>query len=931
MQSIKKLTDKVANNVSTIAGSALLVGATLTGGAAFAAAQSGSSGNSMDLGDYPQPFVTEDGQVQTSIVLGSDAKVTDVVGATEIAGSLGNAAFKQETKSVSVSGAGGSWSASNGVTLDTANDNLYFGDSLDTVRDTLTSEQLSSLKDTTFQDDNGDETDIENYLYPGSLQTTFGKPDDRNNQDPIHYVSNPADPTSNNNLFTLQANFEDEIDFAADDVEDEEIQLFGNTYTVSTDTTSGELVLYGSQDTTSVASGKSTTITINGNEHTFEVVGVTGKNTAAFKVDGELQQKDEEDTITVDGTEVRLSDVIQTNADQSQGTVTFAIGNNELVLKEGEAIEDGDGNDIDGTKVNFQGLDAQDDNNDDSNEADDSEEMAASGIEIYVGAQNDDHEYIQAGNSYSHELFPEFTFRYGGLAPDASNADSENVHQVEFSTSGDDTVTVGMTADGSSTSLEALHNPDPASDNSYLLGDDDGDQYVVKEGASVYEDEYVAADAGDFAHIWEVTNIDRDTAGTNLSAGDEAVVTLQDAVTGDTVEVDVDAANPTANAANADEDYTGTEVIDGQTYHITVDGTADDASTNGREGYGVRMAYGGASATVVNDGPDTLDTGDATSLYAPVDTASGSAIALTEEITGLSNNTVVELPSTESTDAKTHNVSLADGKVNEFTVGQTLYQAENTAGAGGVKVSVDPDQSTDTNYDPANAGVLTVLPEDDNDNEESYFVGAGYDGQDDQITVNNADYSGAMNNRQSSTLESNNDVTAYVDYYGAYSEFDSDEQKSFTLNIPAGQSTVGAAFTTQAGSLSSEGGGSGSVQTQMPTWQRADGVLADDGNVGQVKQNENVILVGGPAANSLTQELVADNQTMPASEYTQGQGMIQLVDGFSEGHQALVVAGYSGKDTRAAAEFLANYRNNQDALEGKEKVTISTSTGSVVN
>ncbi|MFB6100826.1 MAG: S-layer protein, partial [Candidatus Nanohalobium sp.] len=109
------------------------------------------------------------------------------------------------------------------------------------------------------------------------------------------------------------------------------------------------------------------------------------------------------------------------------------------------------------------------------------------------------------------------------------------------------------------------------------------------------------------------------------------------------------------------------------------------------------------------------------------------------------------------------------------------------------------------------------------------------------------------------------------------------------------------------------------------------GVLADDGNIGQVKNNDNVILVGGPAANSLTQELVNDNQTMPASQYTQGQGIIQLVDGFSEGNKALVVAGATGEDTRAAAKFLANYRNNQQALEGQDKVTISTSSGSVVS
>ncbi|MFB6212938.1 MAG: S-layer protein, partial [Candidatus Nanohaloarchaea archaeon] len=230
MKNIKKIGKAVA-------GSALLVGATLAGGASFALAQSsGSSGTQHNLGDYPAPYVGEDGNVDASIVVGQSAKTVDVVGAIDIAGSLSQAAFTTETVQAGGSGAAGSWSATGGVTLDTRNDNLYFGDNLDTVRDTLTAEQLSTLEDTTFRDDSGDQTDVENYLYPGNLQTTFGKPDDRNNQDPIHYVKNPSDPSASasDHLFQLQANFEDEINFAADDVEDEEIQLFGQTYTVST-------------------------------------------------------------------------------------------------------------------------------------------------------------------------------------------------------------------------------------------------------------------------------------------------------------------------------------------------------------------------------------------------------------------------------------------------------------------------------------------------------------------------------------------------------------------------------------------------------------------------------------------------------------------------------------------------------------------------
>ena len=152
MKSIKKIT-------KTVAGSALLVGATLAGAATMGAAANGSSG--MTLGDYPAPFVGEDGQVQSTVVVGADAKTVDVVGATNIAGQLGNDAMKET--SVAAQGSYG-WSADGGVTLDTQNDQIFYGQMLTEVRNTLTEEQLSTLETTTFRDDGGDETEVENYL-----------------------------------------------------------------------------------------------------------------------------------------------------------------------------------------------------------------------------------------------------------------------------------------------------------------------------------------------------------------------------------------------------------------------------------------------------------------------------------------------------------------------------------------------------------------------------------------------------------------------------------------------------------------------------------------------------------------------------------------------------------------------------------------------
>jgi hypothetical protein len=403
-----------------------LVGASLVGGAA---AQS----NSLDLGDYPAPFVDEDGEVNTAVVVGEQASTIDVVGAINIAGSLGQDAFS--TEQVSVEGSSYGFTASQGTSLTTENDDLYFGDSLTEVRDTLTSEQLSTLEEVTFRDDSGDETDIEQYLYPASNAIKFGKPDERDDEDPVVYVENPEDPDNNDFLFRLQANFEDSLNFTSGDVQDEDLELFGNTYQVSSDSDSDEVVLNGARETVSVSTGNesSATVTVGGDEVTFEVVGVTDSDTAAISVNGEVQEEDEDSDFTVNGENVRIDDIIQTNSDNSQGTVQFAVGSDQLVLQDGNTVQDEDGDDIEGLYSELQGTPS-----------------SLGGIDLYVGAEDDDQTYVLEGESYTHPMFPDYAFRFGGLNPDTTSEDS-GAEETEISTSGDETVTVDLNRSSTTT------------------------------------------------------------------------------------------------------------------------------------------------------------------------------------------------------------------------------------------------------------------------------------------------------------------------------------------------------------------------------------------------------------------------------------------------------------------------------------------------
>lgn len=986
MKSIKKIKE----SSKAVAGTALLVGATLAGGAAMASSHTGGSSGSgdADLGHYPGTLL-DDGVIDATIVMGSTAKATDVVAATNIAGQLGNNAFTTETQTVSVSGGvGGGFTATNGVTLDTQNDDLFYGDDINSIRQTLTQDNLEVLAETTFTDDSGDDTDVTNYLNIGTQTVQFGNDPEGidDDEDPVLHVPVPSegDVSPGSNLFGLQANFEDGIDMTSPDVAGEDIELFGTTYTIAEDneltdsSERDELVLYGSSEKVSASTGESTTVTIDGEEATLEVVGVTGDNTAAVRVNGDLEQLDEDEEVTVNGQDIRADNVIQTNSDNSQGTVQFSIGSQELVLKNGQQIEDGDGDEVEGTHVEFNGEGSFSGFNAEHG----GEEVSS--IEVYVGAQDDDNDYVAAGETFSHDFLDQVEFQFAGLNPDA--ADAEGTTEVSVETNGDEEAQISFTADsGDTVTQDFIHTTngdDSAVDGDDYLADSDNDEIHTSEATKVSENEYFVTDAGDFSHMWEVTSIDRDNladSDTDVDSNDEATIDLRDVVTGDTVEVELDPSDYyLANTEDSSADYVGTEIIDGQTYYFALDAEGDitsDAGFTFAYGDGAQILDGSSTNDQTNTGGggityDAEGIPGATSLFTALDTENGGAVAFyapedfSEGTVSLNDPEVFEMPSTESTDAKLVEVGTTDSSpyvdvgrdgvqrtdasaesnTIEARVGQVVYDFEFSANDGAAelqRVTLDEDQSVDTDDDSGASAVraddpaaVFMQPENEDDEENAFVLQPnGYD-SDDGYSFSGGDartYTGE--DISVKALEATDeDTDAGYNEYGTYVEQDTEDEGSVSLHMPSGQSTAGAAFTGADGSISAEAGGSGSVETMTPTGFTSQYTALDsDSSVSQAKQNRDLVLVGGPAANGLVSELAQANETMTAGEYTEGQGMIQLVeDAFSEGNDALIVAGFSGEDTRAAGQYLLNYEQNSDMLAGQDQVSVNTAEGTVV-
>ena len=466
--------------------------------------------------------------------------------------------------------------------------------------------------------------------------------------------------------------------------------------------------------------------------------------------------------------------------------------------------------------------------------------------------------------------------------------------------------------------------------------------------------------------MWQVTDIDVPATPTGSAGNDEATVDIKDAITGQRVTVDLDEDGTVAN------EYAGSEVIDGQTYYFRIpDGTASPVV--------VQATWG--------SGRTAGDAGDDTTLYPALDLDSGAALAFTNDVilgdtADSSGNLTYTLPSTESTDAQTLSVvyrangdmafqvngadvvavdesGLADtgtdaavtdpGNEAVINVGEVSYAVNYDVSDSDEDGTVNADSVTinsiglnsdglgayaaGSNAATGGSGALgtpaslVIEPEDENDNEHAYVHVPGDGG--DELDAGGAaaavSYTGSGYSQI--TLESNDDKSVEYDVFGTHTVQDSDGQGSFTLHLPNGQAVAGAAFTGNGGDLTA-GGSAGSVSYTavtgmgaLPNMARLDSEVTES-----VRSNNHLILVGGPAVNTLVSDLVDSGDVDMTELADQGSGaMLQVVeDAFTSEKHALVVAGYGAADTRAASRYLANYDAHSDALADAGKSMVLT-------
>ncbi|MFP4116574.1 MAG: S-layer protein [Candidatus Aenigmatarchaeota archaeon] len=893
--------------IKKLAASAL---GTLMAGASLAFPAAAAS-----MEDLPAPFI-EDGEADFSMVVGQDAAPSDVVGAIDVATTMGGQPTVEEE--VETEGGVSEWTADNGITLNRENSNLFLYDATDAEESRLDSRDLDALSSTEFTSEDGEDVDVEYEANIGSENQSFNTAGDHD--DPLLHVNVDTD-AEEDELFSATVEFSDSIDFTetdhgegdADEVleDGDEISLFGTEYSFSDESDKDTLVLYENSETFDVEDGDEETVEIGDDEHTFETVTVNEEgDSATIRVDEELEEvnEDSDDEITVGDTDIRVRNIFSTGSD-GEGVVEFAIGSDELNIHEDGEVEK-DEDEVEGVHAELSGGDF--------NDVDD--------IEFRFGAADSDEDYLEAGDSYTDPVFGALEFHYGGLSPNAAEDPAET---VEVEAEDEEAAEISF-MDESGEDADIAFKHEDADNN---LAVDDDEDIATYDGQSVKEEEHLILNQNEDAAMYQVTDVDdtdlqdaRDSDDDNdpYTEDGEVSVELENVVTGESVTVEDDGLEIDDDAAETvelkDESVEGMDfdvTFEGDD-HVSLESTYDDGQAvypNLYSESGAAVAFAEEASNFASITADDEDSDTQThDIRLPSTTSSGD-LDVTVEID--ESNEEATVTGDGVSDADTEDVD--EGATIDFTAGEVDYDLElsnetfdGNAGDTTFDLTLNVDEAD------SNPSAMVLQPEDDEEDEHGFIfepkgadddevdggVDVGYTGEDDDDRDDVRKGGWATQD-----MDSEDNVEVGYNTYGTYTEYDTDDDDEvFTAQLPEAQSTSGMALTGEDGELSAEGGG-GSVSYDriMPVY---DAVGALDSEV-EDPASQDLILVGGPTVNTLVDDLVqegkiegtgAEEEEEDTFEWQEDTPEVQLVeDAFADGQTALVVAGWDPEDTRDAA------------------------------
>lgn len=491
--------NKAIKKIVALGTGATMVGATFLG--AMAAA---------DLADYPSPFI-KDGKFSGVLVVGDKAAAEDIIGVTDILGSLQFSA----TKKVGVSTTAGVSVEGDAWKVGTSSKKLEMGEYLDTGINYETFKNITKFIDG---------TNLKS-LKSGEIVTNKGTAKynqylrfDAQNSEYVIFTENDDDVTadfvyiaSGTTVARYDLEFTSSFDTDVEDstgsssttglflgdYEDENIKILTTDYSVVkarrtslANDDSVELTLMGGAVKDVLSEGETKTYNIKGKDYEVTVTAITDVSpiVAKFSINGEstTSLSDGSTDKLSDGTEIGVSDIIPNEAgDVTLDLVEFFLGANKVFLKDTE-IED-DGTSSDALEVGSEKID-------DANViivgTNDNSTVKINNVYINVTAEDDF--FVPVGGKMSslmdepQALVGGWDIEYKGLDPSVAT------ETIKIDTSGSDKYNLQfIDGDGNKVKLPIAYSP---TGSQVSMGDNDDDLINSENQTIIKGDYFVVSD-----------------------------------------------------------------------------------------------------------------------------------------------------------------------------------------------------------------------------------------------------------------------------------------------------------------------------------------------------------------------------------------------------------------------------------------------------
>ncbi len=844
--------------VCAVVGSALLAGATL------ATAAMGATVNT--VGEITKKLGTPQENFPLFVV-GADAAASDVAAAIDIAVRLAANYKKQEPVEITTA----ETTVTGGKLLQTDTKKLYYGSTLNTPIQVLTSNDLPKLLASgTIEDENGQKYNYDQYLRIGNKTITFGDPVTTDTtKEAEYYIQLGTNPTPDSD-YLVQAEVVFDNPVPINETFGKKITLFGQEFTIAPESTTTKLVLYKSSDKVTVGAGETKSITVGGKEYTVKVVGIVDSTTAVVEINGITKEVEEGKSYDFGGLQVYIEDVFYYKVPTETGSVVLSAGADKYIFENGQPVKEGNNEDIiKGTRVAMGYNDYK-----------------LTYLKIAFDAADTQSNYIKEGDTWTDPVFGTIKVAFNGL-------DSSPTEKIVVEPASSQTYRVSFTdKNGNSVTLEWAYDSDLATTGNVKLADSNGYAYHLVEGEATKLNEYTfLAAAEGFERIVQVTSIDA-TPGAGTGK-----LTLRDVVTGAEFDVNLKETNTGI--------FTGTKVIDGQEYYVYLDTKNDNDVTNDE----VKITWG--------KGSDYGDAGNEITVYPILRTSKGAEIVLTkpETLTFSTGETkTISLPTgditvTTSTDGNV-TVSVGGSQILS-TAGSDVTVTGVKIGSVAYDITAHPDATAPTvkialNASATEPALMIIEEEDANGNKNAVIIPVK------EVANTNLDLDTPVFTGMHSKFTSTGDnEDKAVDVYGTMVyRTNTNEQDTVTITYPDKQLVAAVAV----GSNPKFGEAKSEVMRDVVIPVTTD-VAKLDTEIGDYeKQNYDLIVVGGPCVNKIAAELLGDASVYKshpacddlfASVAGEKAAIVKVFPNvFAQGKTAVLVAGWNRDATKKAAMML---------------------------